>query len=93
MKARNTWATAVATICIAATVPLAAAYVSTGLTAMLYLVSSLILLATAAVVAIARGRYLRVIDRDSTIECLRLKRPGAEMRPEEQMVPKGKMPK
>ena len=93
MKAGTLWTTAMAAAGAAACISVAAAILSNGLAQYVFLLTAAVFAATAAVIIVSRRRYLELLDKESEIDCLRLKRPGVEQPAEELPVPKGKMPK
>jgi len=60
---------------------------------MLFIACSVCFFISLIMIVVTRRKYLELLDRNSTVECFRLKRPGIEKSTsDDAIVPKGKMP-
>lgn len=94
MKARTAWTAVIAVAAAASLISLAAAVMADGIARILYAITAAIFAVGDVLVVSNRRLYLGILDENSTVDCLRLKRPGAASYSEapEEIVPKGKMP-
>ena len=93
MKARTLWWGAIGLASAGSVMSVVAALLSSSLARYLFLLTAAVFAASAAVIAVGRGRSLKLLDKESEIACQNHTRPGIEKPAEERPVPKGKMPK
>ncbi len=92
MRANAYWGVMSAIIFMAMAISFLAAYIADGLTQVMFAACSVCFALVVILASTTRKMYLETLDKAETVRCLRLKRPGLEIR-EEAIQPKGKIPK
>ncbi|UAL07722.1 MAG: hypothetical protein KRP56_00165 [Candidatus Methanogranum gryphiswaldense] len=92
MRSKTTWRIIAVLTLIASVLSSIEAVLSEGYIRVIFALCSVCFLISCAVMVMTRRKYLEAFDRNSTVNCLKLKRPGVDRKDTEEIIPKGKMP-
>ncbi len=93
MRSKTAWRGLMIIIMMALLLSIMASIFTEDHVRILFIACSLCFFVSLVMIFVTRRKYLELLDRNSTVECFRLKRPGIEKNASDDTItPKGKMP-
>lgn len=93
MRSKTAWRALMLFVMMALLLSIIASILTDDSVRVLFIACSLCFLISLVMIVITRRKYLELLDRNSTVECFKLKRPGIEKNASDDLItPKGKMP-
>lgn len=93
MRSKTAWRALMIFVMMALLLSIIASILTDGSVRILFIACSVCFFISSVMIVATRRKYLELLDRNSTVDCFKLKRPGIEKNASDDAItPKGKMP-